>query len=204
MSLATIERVSAKSPAEYYHQMVRIHKEEIHEGFLTSLGSGFLLKLYGCLAASSKAVVFVAVRDGQVVGFICGSINTSEVYREFIGRSGFAAGILLVPRLLSLSVFRKVIETLLYPARASNQELPHSEILSFCVGRANQRQGIGKRLFCVLIDELRNHGVEQVKIVTGSSQIEAQQFYGSIGARRVAEIEVHKGSNSLVFVYDTR
>ena len=97
--------------------------------------------------------------------------------------------------------FKSIIETLFYPAQKFNYDLPKPEILNFCVSNEFQRKGVGKQLFYALIDKFRQIGIDQIKIVTGENQKKAQKFYESLSAKKVAEIEVHKGIKSLIYTY---
>lgn len=197
-----IERVTADSPGGYFDQLAEIHQSEIEQGFLSSLGVRFLRNLYGGLAKSPGAFVFAAVRDEEVMGFICGSTDTGKVYRGFLLSSGVVAAAQLVPKLLSWQRVRRLLETLFYPSRNQSLDLPKSEILNFCVSRSCQRMGIGKRLFADLVAEFQRRHVKSIRIVTGESQIKAQCFYESLQATKRAEIEVHDGTKSLVYTYD--
>ena len=194
-------RLDDKTPAVYINQLARIHREEIKEGFLSTLGVPFLRRLYHALVRSQYACVIAAVGDEQILGFICGSWNTGRIYREFLTRWGLLAAPVLLPKLLTFARLRKVLETLFYPSRAENQDFPREEILNFCVTAACQRKGVGKRLFFALMEEFRRRGVQAVKIVTGEGQKSARAFYESLGMSQAGEISIHGGSASFVYVY---
>ncbi len=183
-------------------QLACLHQQEIAGGFLTELGPTFLTRLYRALSRSPHSFVIVASKENEAAGFICGASDTGRVYRHFMLRWGLVTLPILIPKLVSLGRIRRVFETLLYPSRKENLELPTPEILNFCVSKKWQRKGVGKALFNALLEEFRKRRISRIRIVTGGEQYSAQAFYESIGASLVSEIEVHNGTKSLVYTYD--
>lgn len=198
-----IETVTADSALSYFSQLAEIHSQEIRSGFLAELGLPFLRNLYRTIARSPDAFIFAAVCDGCVVGFICGATNTGRVYKQYLLRRGLLDIWKVIPRILTFRRAKSVLETLTYPSRNRLAELPSAEILNFCVRGSSQRLGIGKRLFACLNKEFYQRGESEIRIVTGAQQITAQRFYESLGATKCQEIEVHQGSRSFVYLYET-
>ena len=197
-----VERLGAATADGDFQACARIHREEISGGFLSSLGGEFLTLLYRTLAVSRHSFLFVARREGQILGLICGSDDTSAVYREFALRGGLRTLALLAPRLLSPRRIARALETVLYPSRQRGRDLPHAEILNFCVSATSQGTGVGRALFGALAEEFRSRGIGQIKIVTGVDQASAQAFYSRAGATLVGNVAVHHDSPELVYVYD--
>jgi ribosomal protein S18 acetylase RimI-like enzyme len=198
-----IEPVTPTSPPEWFAQLAEIHSAEIHGGFLTKLGPRFLHHLYQEMARSPHTFLFAAVNRDEVVGFIAGSVATGRFYRQYLWRRGLRDAWILLPKLITLSRIKSAVETLLYPSRNRDAGLPSAEILNFCVRRTMQRSGVGKRLFHELISEFQRRGVASIRIVTGAEQVKAQRFYESLGAVRISSIEVHRGTQSIVYTFCT-
>ena len=198
-----IERTNGETPMAIYKEMARIHKNEIDCGFLSTFPLSFLASLYRALSDSPHSFAFVAKNEaGVVVGFICGGIDTGKVMKRFLLRNAVRAFPYILPKVFSIGNFRKIIETLFYPSKDADDSLPPQEILNFCVDSNLQRLGIGKNLFFSLVDEFQQCGMTNFKIVTGESQTKAQRFYESLGAKEYKKIEIHKGTQSLVYLYD--
>ncbi|MCW5937026.1 MAG: GNAT family N-acetyltransferase [Fimbriimonadaceae bacterium] len=194
-------RLDGSENEETFLQLAEIHREAIHEGFLSTLGDRFLVTLYRSLSASASSFVVAATSGGQVAGFIAGAIDTGAVYREFARRAGPSAIVALAPKLLSPQRMKRVVETLLYPSKKQSDDLPEPEILNFCVRASAQGTGVGGRLFEELCAEFRRRDVTKIRIVTGESQVSAQRFYEKRGAILARTIEVHKGTPSRVYVF---
>jgi len=199
-----IKKLTANSPKEYFNQIAKIHQDEIVEGFLSTLGVKFLSKLYCSLCDSPYAFLYVAVINNRICGFICGSTDTSKVYKYFIMRNGIFILPLIIPKILSFKKIRRIFETLIYPQKKENVVLPKNEILNFCISSNFQRKGIGKKLFKVLVNEFKSLNLNRIKIVTGANQIKAQKFYESAGAIKFTDIEVHRDSKSFIYVYNIK
>lgn len=196
-----IHRYDSRLSTSVASQAARLHIREIDEGFLSSLGHNFLEMLYTALARSHTAFVITASSNGRLLGFICGSTDTRRTYLDFAVRAGPQAALRLAPKLLSAPRIKRALETLLYPTRRTKISLPRAEILNFCVSSDAQGRGIGRRLFSALTEEFWRRGVAEIRIVTGEEQRRAQKFYDRAGAHRVAELEIHPGTSSAVFIY---
>lgn len=178
-----------------------IHIAEIPDGFLPTFGKRFLFHLYDYLASNERSFLVAAVRDGSVLGFICGTYGVGGIYKGFALRKGLIVGFSVLWNIARKRALKRVVETLTYPAGEDDGRLPGSEILNFCVDSDTQGAGIGSLLFDALCSEYRDRGIAAIRIVTGSDQISAQRFYEKRGARHVSQTQVHEGHDSLVFVY---
>ena len=186
---------------EVYEELARLHAKEISGGFLTSLGTAVLARLYRAIGQSPHAFILAASSNGHVVGFLCASTDTRKVYRHVLSRSWMHLLLPLVRRVFSWRTMRHCWETLRYPAHSPVPNLPAAEILNFCVTQKQQGLGIGQALFAVMKDEYRRQGVSQIRIVTGANQLSAIRFYEKIGAELVGRIEVHARTESRLFRY---
>lgn len=195
-----IKKLDSRAPDHIFRELATIHREQISEGFLTRLGPKFLYRMYRTIATSEHSFAIVAVSDKAVAGFICGSTNSQCVYSSFLRNNAILVLPGLVPTLFRPTSIFRIWETWRYPAQAVQQSLPSSEILNFCVAADCQRRGVGRRLFGALEAEFAHRNVAAIKIVTGAHQRSAQAFYESIGAQLVERVEVHRGSESLVYV----
>ena len=196
------ECLDNECPTSVFAQLARLHAEGISEGFLSTLGERFLQRLHHALAMSPNAFVIAAIHENEVVGFVCGSTDTKKVYRACLLRLGVVTAPVILPKLISLKRLRRVLETLLYPARTKGASLPRAELLSLCVASAWQRKGIGRRLFDELVSQFGRREVGSFRIVTGANLQKARKFYESMGARMAGEINVHRGEPSLVYIHE--
>ncbi|MGA1870323.1 MAG: GNAT family N-acetyltransferase [bacterium] len=196
-----IIKLNQKSPNYYFNNIAKIHKNEIDSGFLSTFGIQFLCRLYKSIASSKYSFVFAAIYEDELIGFICGSTNTKMVYLYFILNNGFAIIPVLLKKFMKPKWIWRILETFVYPNRKDIVALPKSEILNFCVRNKFQGKGVGQQLFQFMIDEFHNRNINNFKIITGATQIKAQRFYHQMGARLVSGIEVHRGIQSLLYVY---
>jgi glycosyltransferase involved in cell wall biosynthesis/ribosomal protein S18 acetylase RimI-like enzyme len=106
-------RIRLAGPADVA-ALARLHAERIVPSFLASLGPAFLRRLYRRVVLDPGAFAVVADRDGEVVGFVAGAVDTRRFYRAFVLRDGVVAGIVAAPRLVRAAP--RALETLRYPA----------------------------------------------------------------------------------------
>lgn len=204
MAPLEIGLLGADAQPEAYLQLARLHAEEISEGFLTSLGTGMLVRLYRAIGRSPHAFIITAGNEGHIDGFLCASVDTRRVYRDVLVHGWARLLPVLACRLLTWRTVRRCLETLRYPSRVQAPDLPAAEILNFCVRHDLQRSGIGRRLFSAMEAEFIRRGIRQIRIVTGANQQSAIRFYEKLGAEPVGTIEVHARTESRLFRYSIR
>jgi ribosomal protein S18 acetylase RimI-like enzyme len=187
-------------------QVARLHIEAIHEGFLSSLGTAFLRRLYARLCRSRHGFLLVAdgtsVGDDGVVGFVAGSTSLRDFYREFVWRDGLAASLSSAPTLARS--LRRVLETLRYgtgsdsPAESDNE----AELLAIGVSQSARRLGTGGALARAFLETSARNAATTARVVVGSENAAAIALYEACGFRVAQELELHAGVRSLVMRTD--
>ena len=190
MTVRTGTRADARAAA-------RLHATQIGEGFLSSLGPGFLTVLYRRIVAWPRSFLLVAEEGGVVVGQAAATEDVGGLYRQFLLRDGLVAGTIAAPRLLRR--WRSTLETLRYPA--GEGELPPAELLAVAVDSAWTGRGIGRALVSATNDELGRRGVANARVVVSASNAPALALYRSTGFRPSATIQVHADTRSEVLTW---
>jgi glycosyltransferase involved in cell wall biosynthesis/ribosomal protein S18 acetylase RimI-like enzyme len=185
--------------------IARMHMENISTGFLSSLGQGFLTRLYRSMIAWPQAVVLVADAGAGPVGFVAGVADTGAFYKHFVVRSGVPAGIAALPALIRPSGFRKAWETLRYSDEGDGPGAGvKAELLSMAVDPPFRGQGLAHRLGTgLLADPVIVEG-GAVSVVVGAANPVAIAAYQKMGFVDAGEIEVHAAETSRVLVWTAR
>ena len=181
-------------------RLAALHVSEIGEGFLATLGSGFLRALYRRVVRDPGSFAVVAATDNEdVVGFVAGTVDTAALYRRFLARDGAVAGASALPRLARS--WRSTLETLRYGARPPGIELPPAELLSLAVAPEVRGRGIARALVRAFQEELVGRGVTAARVVVGGANGRALAVYTGAGFRAVTPLEVHRGTASVALVW---
>jgi ribosomal protein S18 acetylase RimI-like enzyme len=181
-------------------QVAQLHADRISEGFLPTLGIPFLERLYGRVAASDDSFVFAAEDGGRVVGFCAGAADITALYKRFLLRDGFVAGLRAAPRIARS--LPRVVETLRYPS--SDDDLPRAEILAVAVASDAGGRGIGRDLLTASTQAFLAIGVHAAKVVTTADNEAALALYRGGGFTTAATVVVHGGTQSQVLVWTSR
>jgi hypothetical protein len=64
-----------------YIEVAQLHINSMENGFLPTLGVGFLSLLYKCIDESDSAVLIVKYNNKKMVGFVSATNGTSSIYR---------------------------------------------------------------------------------------------------------------------------
>ena len=179
--------------------VARLHTDRFPHGFLPTLGSRPLERLYRHLVQSAHAFLLVADDEESINGFVAAAEDTRRVYREFLRHYGFAAAVLAAPA--ALRAPRAVWETIRYGGRADHADLPPAEILAVAVAQRVRGAGVASSLVAGAMNEFRRRGVAAARVVTATGNSHALRLYERAGFRRQRLIEVHRGVRQEVLVW---
>ena len=176
--------------------IARIHLREINQGFLSSLGEKFLIKLYEAMILSKNSFVVIAKKNNQIIGFISGSVNARKFYKYFLKKYFFQVLFVL---LLKITNFKKIFETLKYSRE--NQNLPQAELLSAAVKKEYQGKGVAQKIFRMFVQEMQKQGIKKFKVVVGENLPRAVRFYEKVGFKYHASVSIHQNKLSKIYIY---
>lgn len=189
------------SAAPSYRQVARLHAEGINQGFLSTLGERFLALLYEAMDRAPASVLLTHEEEGRVVGFVSGSHGLGAVYKALLRRPFRLAGALW-PVLLSPAKLWRILEILRHSAGSeATRELPRAELVSIVVAPDWRGRQVAERLYRRLEAHFAAEGTPSFKIVVGEALAPAHRFYRRMGAVPAAEVTVHGGAKSVVYVH---
>ncbi|WP_297888154.1 GNAT family N-acetyltransferase [Sulfurihydrogenibium sp.] len=198
-------KIEKKTKLEDIKNVAQLHKLYISSGFISSLGNKFLVTLYDYISKSDNSFCIVAKYNENIIGFISGTQSISELYKGFFKEKFLEASFTLFPQIFKPKNFFKLIETILYPKKKSIiPSVPDAELLSIVVDKNFQGKGISSLLFNTLVEEFKKRKIYSFKIVVGSNLTKAIRFYEKMGCKKIAEIEIHKGEKSYIYVYNIK
>ena len=186
-------------------QVARLHAACLNQGFLSKLGEDLLVLLYRDMTMQEDVFVIAAEVNGEIAGFVAGACHVGGLYRHFVLRHAFDAGLRILPSFLSLKTLRRVTETLLYPLtrrRHTEIPLPEAELLSIAVGENHRGTPVAAVLYHALMEQFQARGEKAFQIRVGAELQRAIRFYEKMGARQATHIEVHRGEPSVAMVHD--
>lgn len=190
---------------DVYQQIAELHIANIDQGFLATLGVGFLSLMYRAIDEAHDSVLLFEERDDRVIGFVAGGIGMAAIYKRML-HSPFRLGFALLPVLLRPRRLFRIFEILRYSHRKGSQNsgLPKAELLSIAVAREYRGQQIAERLYQRLSDHFSMIGIVSFKITVGNSLEPAHRFYRRMGAELATTVEVHRGERSTIYYHQLR
>ena len=94
----------------------------------------------------------------------------------------------------------RILEILRYSNEGAATPRPAEELLSLAVDPAHRGTGVAERLYRRLEAEFRARGASSFCITVGAALAPAHRFYRRMGARPLAQIEVHRGEPSTLYL----
>ena len=186
--------------SEYAECMAKLHIEGISTGFISSLGLGFVSALYKALA-EHKNCLGILDESGELLGFAAFTQNVGGLYKSILKKNLIKFLLLLAGKLLSFSRIKKVLETLLYPKKTDELDLPSAELLSIVVSPKARRMSLGKKLVNAGFDHCREQGIDKVKVLVYSENEGANRLYQSCDFDFITQVDSH-GLASNIYVKD--
>lgn len=194
-------RVRAGTAADTRHAAA-LHVANIPDGFLATLGPGFLDRLYRRVASSPEGFLLVACDDDGPVGFLAGTTDVGRLYRRFLVRDAVAAAVRApIPLLRAVP---RAFETLRYGADAAvaaqvtQGRTAEVELLALAVHSGWRRRGVGSALVEAFADRAATSGAAAARVVVGAANDRAIALYRRHGFTPAAELQVHHGVPSLL------
>lgn len=193
---------AALDRAAVYRQVAALHTANLDQGFLSTLGTGFLALMYRAIDEAPGSVLIWEEDAGRVVGFVSGGRGMGAIYRMMLRRP-VALAVALLPSMFSVRRVHRILEILLYSRKTTTgPALPDAELLSIAVDLNYRGGSVAKRLYQRLVAHFAAQGVAAFKITVGDALAPAHRFYLRMGARPTAVIEVHRGTSSTVYVHE--
>ena len=179
-----------------------LHKEGIPSGFLSSLKTDLLAKMY-CIIIEDGSC-FVYVQDDLVRGFITCSCDSKALYKKIVRKNVLSLIPLFIKKIFSLSFIKRSLESFLIPFKTGKGERESEEImpelLSIVISKDIQAKGIGSELLAALEYELKAKNVKRYKVIAGDNLVSANKFYLKNGFAVKEKLELHKGQISNIYV----
>lgn len=186
---------------ERYLQIAKLHMRCLDQGFLATLGEGFLALMYESMDRADGVTLITEEREGRVVGFITGSSGMGPIYRRML-HSPFRLALALAPALVSPAKVRRILEILRYSGDADLPDgVPDAELLSLAVALEARGSGVADVLYGKLVEDFQTRGVDAFRIIVGEALAPAHRFYRRMGATVAGEVQVHEGERSKVYVH---
>lgn len=177
--------------SEHISGIAYLHIHGIFEGFISSLGEKFVSSLYRGIIESEQAFGFVAVQDGQVLGFICCAESVGKVYKQVLKKHFFQLGVAFLPKIFCWRFWKNALETLCYPAKAQgHDDLPSAEVLSIVVDDKAQGLGVGRLLMEAAFEEFKKRNIPEIKVMVGDG-LRANEFYKKMGFASARQMLQH-------------
>ncbi|MBU0742292.1 GNAT family N-acetyltransferase [bacterium] len=195
----------------YVEDVAKLHCMALPRGFLSTLGTGFLGRLYLGIADADLSGVWVAVGYGdRCLGFISGSRDLHQCYRYVLRHGWFPLGIRLAGSLFRWRSIVHLSQTLAYPFRklgADGDEKDEvirlgrevrAELLSIAVASEARGMGVGRALVEMLEQYLLDCGHSGLyRVVTDAEDPRSNAFYDSVGFSLRGQFRHHEHTMAL-------
>jgi hypothetical protein len=182
-------------------RVAELHHAAMGNSLWALLGQPFLSTLYRALVDSLPFLGFVYVEDGEIKGFIAGSLDTSAMYRDLLGgRLLFLAPAALRGLVRRPRVGIKLLETARYFGVSGADDVPAESLFcSFVPDLRGKR--VSGHINKVLFDELLARGRTHVKVTTEVDNEGANRQLTSWGFVRRGQFRFY-GKDMVTYVLD--
>ena len=160
--------------------------------------------MYRAIDECGSSALFVETSGDRVVGFVAGATGMKPIYKRML-HYWPELFVTLLPSAFNPRRTRRILEILKYSrAHQTDNAMPDAELLSIAVDAAFRGQHRADVLYQELATYFRDRGDAAFKITVGEALAPAHKFYRRMGAHPVADVEVHRGEISTVYVHQLR
>lgn len=170
--------------------VARLHLNNLRTELRGLPGLNLLERYYRALTASRGGSGYVAKKNNQLVGFICGVWDANNV-RQVLFRNNLAALFYwgLVHLLSNPRMFRQFWKQLRGHGRFPEEGY---ELRPIAVDRGARKAGVGKMLLEAILLDARQRGFTQIYLFTEEDNEEANEFYQHTGFQLMGKIKAEQ------------
>lgn len=184
-------------------EVARLHIEYIKSGFMSQLGERFLKCFYKTISKSESSYLAVYINEkNEVCGFISGTISLLNLKKDFKKNCKLIIIASFLKLIFDPVKILKFFESYMYASSKKFKVTTNSELISIAVKQELRGKGIAKILYKSLVDFFKEKNANIFKIMVGSNLTEANKFYEKMGAKKILEVEIHKGSKSYLYLHN--
>lgn len=194
------EIIIERSQLQHAKQIAQLHKSGINKGFISTLGTNFLTRLYRSLINNPHIIMLSAISgENELVGYICGTFNTDLAYQYTLRKHFFRFALSLLTNLIRLRSLKYILETLFYtriikkrnPGKEIRTDL-NAELLSIAIADSFRKKGIGRLLLKNMEDHFKEKAIKEYKVIVLKAYDKSIKFYLSNGFEFISEIIHHE------------
>jgi ribosomal protein S18 acetylase RimI-like enzyme len=169
---------------QHVEQVARLHCAEVN-GLLQRLGTAAARAYYRGAVRSGLALAFVELEEGEVAGFVLGSVHPDQLRRGVIRANlagttwGIVLGILKRPASL-----RWLLRSVAGPDEGSYAATA-PELTYLATADDHRGRGIGRRLVDAFNEGLRTRGIPACELSVDEANAPAIGFYERLGFRLI-------------------
>ena len=186
---------------DLFPEIAELHIDNIPTGFISSLGLDFVTTAYRAIEKDQQSFGFAALEGDKLLGFISFSNNLRGLYRVAALEMGTKFGSVLLKKLFSFSMIKKIMDDVFYPFKADKLNLPKAELLSIVVVPESRGKGIAGRLVEAGLNLCKTRGIDRVKVLVAAENEPANKLYQKYGFEFKIKIYNH-GIRSNIYVVE--
>ncbi len=162
--------------------VVDVHLQAFQNFFLSSLGHAFLQELYTSILNDPSGMSYVAIVEGQLIGFVAGTDQPAGFYRRLIKQRWWRFGLAsILPVLRQPTIIPRLLRAFTMPQQVARGD-QIATLMSIAVLPETQGQQLGKKLVSAFLEECRRREINQVNLTTDRLKNDfVNEFYLRMG-----------------------
>jgi len=180
--------------------VAKAHITCLNTPFKGNAGIHLLKTYYDVIASQKGGIGFIAIKDGEFAGFVCG-IWDHELIRKTLMKNWIRLVIYAIEQALYVpKIITGLVRRVINPYAADTTKLEGYELRPIVVLPGHRGQGIAGKLTLHLLEDAKQRGFEQVFLLTEVDNFVAAKFYTKFGF--TFERQVDRAGNAMkLFCY---
>jgi len=178
-------------------RITELYYSNIKESFFSVFGKDFLRLVLEAMVTSEFTIGYVLELNSDVEGFIIGTTDTPKLFRNVLYKKWPKLLLnVFVVVLRKPAIFKHVLDSFNYSDKTHIEDT-EAELLFIAIESEYRNQDFGKMLINGALQEIKNRGIEKVKVSTLNSNEVVNKMLENFGVKLEKEFRFYEKEMNL-------
>ena len=171
-------------------RITELYYSNIKESFFSMFGKDFLRLVLEAMLTCEFTIGYVLELNRNVEGFIIGTTDTPKLFRNVLYKKWSKLLLNVFVVLRKPAIFKQVLDSFNYSDKTHIEDT-EAELLFIAIESGYRNKDFGKMLINRALQEIKNRGIEKVKVSTLNSNEVVNKMLENFGVKLEKEFKFY-------------